>query len=375
MYNFKFYVLKISSPVSFQIPSRKYFSDKLIPSMYQATRIKLQEELDKQILIAITTDAWTSRAVENYTAVTAHYITDDWIMKSTILETKVSYDAHTGDNLAEHLKKSVADWNIERPGMILPIVTDNASNIEVGVRESGYGPHVRCFAHTLNLAAKKALAVPTMNTLLARIRKIVKYFRKSTTAAGVLKQKQKLLELPEHRLMIDVDTRWNSSFDMVRRYLDQQPSIAATLVSPSIRKDDKDIDTLTDNDILNAERVMILLKPLKTMTTSMCEEKSPTLSLIHPLLNQLRESMTVHDERDPPIIKQMKAAIKQNIDKRYSEPDIQEMLLLCTALDPRFLALPYVEPYKRDEVFRAMSLGALCVNSIQCPYAVQVCIL
>ena len=80
------HVPKIISPVSFQIPSRKYFPDKVIPSMYQATRIKLQEELDKQVLIAITTDAWKSRAVENYTAVTAHYITDDWKLKSSILE-------------------------------------------------------------------------------------------------------------------------------------------------------------------------------------------------------------------------------------------------------------------------------------------------
>ena len=100
--------------------------------------------------------------------------------------------------------------------MILPISTNNVSSIEVGVRESGYGPHVTCFAHTLNLATKKAQAMPTMNSLLVRIRKIVKYFRKTTTAAGILKQKHKLLELPEHRLMTEVDTRWNSSFDMVR---------------------------------------------------------------------------------------------------------------------------------------------------------------
>ena len=79
---------------------------------------------------------------------------------------------------------------------------------------------------------------------------------KITVAAGVLKQKQKLLELPEHRLMIDGDTRLKSSCDMVKRYRDQQPAIAFALVSPSIMKDHKDIDTLTDNDICNAEIVM-----------------------------------------------------------------------------------------------------------------------
>ena len=102
-----------------------------------------------------------------------------------------------------------------------------------------------------------------------------------------------------------------------------------------------------------------MLKPLKT--TSMCEEKSPTLSLIHPLLDQIRKSMTVHAKLDPPIIKQLKAAIKQNINKQYTEPEIHKILLLCTALDPRFLALTFVEPSQRD-VFHGMSLKALCVN-------------
>ena len=48
----------------------------------------------------------------------------------------------------------------------MPVVTDNAYNIEVGVRASGYGPHIKFFAHTLNMGTKKALTVPTINTVL-----------------------------------------------------------------------------------------------------------------------------------------------------------------------------------------------------------------
>ena len=83
----------------------------------------------------------------------------------------------------------------------------------------------------MNVATKKALVAPTMNTLLFRIRK----------------------------MLIAVDTKWNSSFDVVRPYLDQHLAIALTLVSPATRKDHKDIDTLTYNDIYNAECVMSFL--------------------------------------------------------------------------------------------------------------------
>ncbi|KAK2143064.1 hypothetical protein LSH36_881g02026 [Paralvinella palmiformis] len=50
------------------------------------------------------------------------------------------------------------------------------------------------------------------------------------------------------------------------------------------------------------------------------------------------ESVIVDDELDPPFIKQMTVAIKQNINKCYADPEIQNMLLLCTVLDPRFLS-------------------------------------
>ena len=144
-------------------------------------------------------------------------------------------------------------------------------DIELGVWANGYRPDIRCFAHTLNLAIKKSLAVPTTKDsgVLQEKHNSCRYTQ--TEAEAVMH-----LEISEHRLIIDVDIRRNSSFDVVRRYLDQQPSIALALVSPSTRKDHKDIDTLTDNNIYNAGRVMKVLKPLKTMTTGMCEEKYPT---------------------------------------------------------------------------------------------------
>ena len=40
--------------------------------------------------------------------------------------------------------------------------------------------HIKCFAHTLNLAAQKALSVSSES--LANVRKVVKYFRKSALA-------------------------------------------------------------------------------------------------------------------------------------------------------------------------------------------------
>ena len=70
--------------------------------------------------------------------------------------------------------------------------------------------HVKCFGRSLNLAAQRALKTPTVSCQLGRTRSIMAFFRKSTIASHALNEKQKLLNLPEHKLMTDVATRWNS---------------------------------------------------------------------------------------------------------------------------------------------------------------------
>ena len=70
---------------------------------------------------------------------------------------------------------------------------------------------------------------------------------------AVLKSKQALLELPQHKLINDVPTRWNSSYDMVQRFLEQQAAIEAVLLIKDVKKTAKDVHFLSENDISAAE--------------------------------------------------------------------------------------------------------------------------
>lgn len=64
------------------------------------------------------------------------------------------------------------------------VSTDNAANI-TGAIDSSLMTHVRCFAHTINLAVLKF--VKEIDIHLARIRSIVNHFHRSPGATTMLK--------------------------------------------------------------------------------------------------------------------------------------------------------------------------------------------
>lgn len=199
-------------------------------------------------------------------------------MANFVLQTRPLFEAHTGVNIAEVLKSAVTEWELERAKHGIAVVSDNARNMDVAVREAGLAPHIKCFAHTLNLATQAGLSVPRVSRLLGRVRRVAAFFHRSSTATAVFASKQKMLELPSHKLIIDVATRWNSSLDMIERYLEQQPAVAAALLSADVRRNAREMDTLDGSDISDAEDIVRLLKPLKTATTVLCDEKNPTVS-------------------------------------------------------------------------------------------------
>ena len=71
-------------------------------------------DIDLAQHVSFTTDGWTSGATQSYITVTAHYINDQWEMKSATLQTRPLFESHTVTNLADVLKKSVVEWHVAK---------------------------------------------------------------------------------------------------------------------------------------------------------------------------------------------------------------------------------------------------------------------
>ena len=214
----------------YDIPCRKYFTEKAIPALYTETKAHVENALQSAERVALTCDAWTSRATESFVTFTVHFLLE-WELRSYVLQTRAMSESHTGANMAEVIRKATEEWKLT--GKDPAVVTDNASNMTVAVELTGY-QHVRCFAHVLNLAAQHALKVPAVARLTGRVRRISMFFHRSTTAADALKRNQRMLALPHHKLITDVAVRWNSAYEMLARFLEQQPAVCAALLSPEV---------------------------------------------------------------------------------------------------------------------------------------------
>jgi hypothetical protein len=89
---------------SYQLPGRKAISKNMIPALHERCLNTVQEKMDSIKSVCITTDCWTSRNVNSYLAVTAHYITEDCSLNSVLIGCSLITGSHTSENLAENIK-------------------------------------------------------------------------------------------------------------------------------------------------------------------------------------------------------------------------------------------------------------------------------
>ncbi|RXN27606.1 zinc finger BED domain-containing 1-like protein [Labeo rohita] len=255
-----------------------------------------------------------------------------------------------GSNLAVLLQDVCREWNISDKKTAL--VTDNAKNMILAGVGAEMDPHVRCIAHTLNLASQKSLKVDRVSELLAKVRKVVTFFHRSPKATEVLRETQAQLQLPNHKLIHDVSTRWNSSFDMLECFWEQQPAVLNTLLSKKIKRREG-MASMTEEDMTLIQEVIKLMSPLKVATTLLSEEKNPTISMISPIPAKLQKHFQP-DESDLPVISQMKEQFREDFDGRYTY--LQDLLHYSSALDPRFKDLAFLDDSDtKDMIFMKLT--------------------
>lgn len=316
-------------------PSRRTIMRDHLPRLYEKKEKEVRDLLDKISWCTVTTDLWTSRATMGYITVTCHFIDDNWEMRSYVLETSHMDDSHTIVNLASTLKVITDKWNITNK--IHCAVTDAASNITGAIRSNRWN-HLVCFAHRLNLVVSCAVDnVEELKAIVTGIKKVVAFFHKSSKATDKLTVIQDQLNLPNHRLIQHVDTRWNSVFYMLERYLEQQEAVRTTLCML-----DKASLVLPSDQNSTIEEVLQILRPFEAVTTELSAEKYVSASKIIPLARGLQKLVSCHlSTTTNSIIKSLGEKLVAQMATRFGGLEDKPVLAMATLLDPRFKKVPF----------------------------------
>jgi len=136
---------------------------------------------------------------------------------------------HTGAAIANAILEKLYEWNIDNK--LFSLVLDNRSVNDCVIRDilkkltpvgdlllDGQLFHVRCCAHIINLIVQDG--IDSIKDVLVKVRESVKYINSSTLRLQKFEEVASQVKAPKKSLLLDVSTRWNSTYLMLERALE-----------------------------------------------------------------------------------------------------------------------------------------------------------
>ena len=334
----------------YKIPAAKKVN-KYLGLVYDETHQALIAELiDRDV--AFTTDMWTSIAQHGYITVTGHYINKDWKLNANILATRKVDNRHTGENIAKHVEEISREYGVTMSA----IVTDNAKNM-VSAAEYGGFKRVPCFAHTIQLCVNDALTNKDAMKAIAAAKRLIGHFNHSTMSTSALLDQQKKLDpsTTPLKLVQDVQTRWNSSYLMMKRLLLLRVPVYGVIMDENVTKvrDRMDLN-VSDAMWRTMEQLVPILEPFADVTEVLGSEDVPTSSGIYVLLPTL-VSQLAESPLDSSMAMGIKNSLRKGLIKRFylndngeptDESITDSVAMMSLFLDPRYKSLKVLHPTK-----------------------------
>lgn len=299
-----------------------------IIAQFRLARIHLSHTLSSVDHISITCDAWTSPSSVPMLGITAHWLTEEFAMKSVVLALKEIDGSHTGKNMASLVKHTLDSFNLT--SKLYCITADNASNnLTMGRELHNLIPHFDheknlhgCVAHVINLVAKAGISIfdsktppdplsaldpqlpqdneplpssliePTphleVHSILTRIRGFHKRVRLSTQLKQALDQSIATSSHPRKvGLIHEVSTRWSSTFYSLERYFE----LKKVLQYYCNINDTLEPYLLTEDEWTLVGNIVKFLRPLAIVIKEIEGDDYPTFSRAMPDYQWLVEKL------------------------------------------------------------------------------------
>ncbi|XP_016067188.1 PREDICTED: zinc finger BED domain-containing protein 4-like [Miniopterus natalensis] len=337
----------------YSLPSPSYFSRTAIPGMYENVKQIIMSHLKEAEsgVVHFTSGIWMSNQTREYLTLTAHWVTFESSVRphcedhhcSALLDVSQIDCDYSGNSIQKQLECWWEAW-VTSTGLQVGItVTDNPS---IG-KTLNEGEHscVQCFSHTVNLIVSEAIKSQRMvQNLLSIARKLCERVLRSHEAKEKLAELQREYELPPHHLIQDVPSKWNTSFHMLERLIEQKRAINEMSIECNFR------ELISCDQWEVMQSVCHALKPFDAASREMSSHMS-TLSQVIPMIHILNRKIEMLFEETMGIDTMLKS-LKEAMVSRLSATLHDPRYIFATLLDPRYKASLFseeeAEQYKQD---------------------------
>uniref|UniRef100_T1K5U2 BED-type domain-containing protein n=1 Tax=Tetranychus urticae TaxID=32264 RepID=T1K5U2_TETUR len=303
--------------------------------LYESKKDMVKTHLKMFNWYSFTTDIWTDvRNAKSYIGLTCHFI-DNYKSSSLCLGVREMCQSHTSDNIVKKMKSIMTEFEIEADSLV-SIATDGAANIKSAAKEIVKTP-IWCIAHRLNLIVNDAISrCGEVEDLVGAVRSIVTLSKQSNNFADAIRSEQLKEKDTVLKLKQDVQTRWNSTYFMVNRYLELRHHGKVALIKVGREELDIPYDKI---DILND--INNILLPFYTVTLDISGEKYVTVSRAIPVINMLKAHIFKIDMKTS-IRVDFKTRLTNNINFRFDAIEYNSIFACATILDPRFKKIDFM---------------------------------
>ncbi|XP_031124229.1 zinc finger BED domain-containing protein RICESLEEPER 2-like [Ipomoea triloba] len=299
----------------FKIPSRwtiirdiyQIFSDERV-NLKKLFRTSCQR-------VSITTDTWTSVQRINYMCITAHFIDNQWKLRKKIISF-VPVTSHRGNDTAMgFFKNKLLSWGV--------------SSVKCNY------VHMRCIAHVLNLIVQDGLK--DVDSSVKKVRDAVRYVRNSPARLKKFRDLTDLIGVEaKSSLTLDVPTRWNSTYLMLKNAVTYQQVFEAYEENDSSFSTDLGESIPDFMDWYSVEHMVKLLKCFYEMTLRISGSPYVTANNFFSEISDLSCMLSEMVEAESASVNLMGLNMKTKFEKYWGDPDkMNAIIFYANILDPR----------------------------------------
>lgn len=176
----------------------------------------------------------------------------------------------------------------------------------------------------------------------------MEHLRRSELANAKLKKKQQQMSTAEDKLIQDVSTRWNSTYDMVERLLEQLWPVTATLSDPEVTPRGKHYFDLKPEQWVLLEELGKGLQSFECAPVYLSGQEYATASCLPQLVKGLQRFIqqtqfeTSSGKAFQVIAGKVISERWENLNTVFAEKD--NPLVLAAAVEPRFRKRKFISP-------------------------------